>query len=46
MPSHIQGCGFNMESCMACEEKSLSHNLTDAEKRCEYKTQPDSQADL
>ncbi|MCW4002750.1 MAG: hypothetical protein NWE95_02420 [Candidatus Bathyarchaeota archaeon] len=46
MPSQLHQVKLNIKPCMACEEKSLSHNLTGVEKQCNSKTQPVSQADL
>ena len=40
MPPHPHCGGFNMEPCMACGEKRLSHNQADAEKLCNRKKQP------
>jgi hypothetical protein len=38
--------GFNIESCMTCEEKPISHNPTDQEKRPKNKTKPATQTEL
>jgi hypothetical protein len=46
MLSHPQPAQFNMELCMACEEKPASHNQTAPEKRPKNKTKPTPQADM
>ncbi len=46
MPPHPHRGGFNIEPCIPCEGKRLSHTETDAEKQSENKKQRLSQAVL
>jgi hypothetical protein len=46
MHSQPHPSGFNIESCMTCEEKLVSHNQTDQEKQRKNKTKPASQTEL